>query len=157
MIEHTAEAKSPSQLNFIASINTRRIERHHRRSYRVSYSIIPYSRKIWRRIKFGDLAVYITTAKFKFANILVIVFGAQPPNLIPANISSYTVIIIMIKIQDTTIEDHTDMLYTCMYRQEYYNTLVQQLKHTGGVGVEQEKFSTIPPETIPPTHSIPSP
>ena len=41
--------------------------------------------------KFGGLAVYITTAKFKSANILAIAFWAQPPNLIPANISGYTV------------------------------------------------------------------
>ena len=30
-----------------------------------TYNNIPYSRKIWRGIKFGGLAVYITTAKIK--------------------------------------------------------------------------------------------
>ena len=30
---------------------------------------IPYSWKIWREIKFGSLAVYITTAKLKSAEI----------------------------------------------------------------------------------------
>ena len=33
---------------------------------------ILYSQKIWRGIKFGGLAVYITTAKLKSANILAI-------------------------------------------------------------------------------------
>jgi hypothetical protein len=33
-IEHTAEVELPPQLNFIASIDTRRIEGHHRRSCR---------------------------------------------------------------------------------------------------------------------------
>ena len=75
--------------------------------------ILPYSRKIWRGIKFGGLAVYITTAKLKSAKIsyshiyvwrshtkppnlnppifLQLRFWAQPPHLIPANISGYTV------------------------------------------------------------------
>ena len=62
--------------------------------------------------KFGGLAVYITTAKLKSAKISYshiirmaipyrtakfksanIRFGAQPPNLMPANISGYTVYI----------------------------------------------------------------
>ena len=34
---------------------------------------IPYSRKIWRGIEFGGLVVYVTIAKLKSANILVIV------------------------------------------------------------------------------------
>ena len=77
-----------------------------------------YSRKIWRGIKFGSLAVYsITTklkstkisyshnltvyihmaipyrtTKFKYANILAIaILGSTAKNLIPANISSYMV------------------------------------------------------------------
>ncbi|MCG8621854.1 MAG: hypothetical protein MJE68_07650 [Proteobacteria bacterium] len=68
---------------------------------------LPYSRKIWRGIKFGGLAVYITTAKLKSAKISYLHIDvwrshteppnlnppiwAQPPNLMPANISSYTV------------------------------------------------------------------
>ena len=51
---------------------------------------IPYSRKIWRGIKFGGLAVYITTAKLKFAklsysHIHVYVWRSrtEPPNLNP--------------------------------------------------------------------------
>ena len=44
---------------------------------------LPYSRQIWRRIKFGGLAVYmymymyITIAKLKSANILAIVILAK--------------------------------------------------------------------------------
>ena len=71
--------------------------------------LVPYSRKIWR---FGGLyynrqikicqnfllayniirmAILYRTAKFKSANVLAIAIWAQPPNLIPANISGYTV------------------------------------------------------------------
>ena len=38
-------------------------------SRNAAVDVIPYSRKIWRRIKFGGLAVYITTAKLKSAKI----------------------------------------------------------------------------------------
>ena len=80
--------------------------------------ILPHSRKIWRGIKFGNLVVYITTAKLKFAKIsyahiymyvwqsrteppnlnpLIFLqlqrFWAQPPNLIPANISGYNMVL----------------------------------------------------------------
>ena len=54
-------------------------------------NIIPYSRKIWRGIKFGGLAVYniITTAKLKSAKIsysyILYVWRSrtEPPNLNP--------------------------------------------------------------------------
>ena len=50
--------------------------------------IILYSRKIWRRIKFGSLAVYITTAKLKsakisYSHIYVWRSRTEPPNLNP--------------------------------------------------------------------------
>ena len=38
------------------------------------------------------MAILYRTAKFKSANILAIVIWAQPPNLMSANISGYTVI-----------------------------------------------------------------
>ena len=46
----------------------------------------PYSRKIWRGIKFGGLAVYITTAKLKpakisYSHIYVWQSRTEPPNL----------------------------------------------------------------------------
>ena len=75
---------------------------------------LPYSRKYWRGIKFGGLAVWFATAKLKSANISYLHiyvwrslteppnlnspiflqwrFRAKPPNLITANISSYTVV-----------------------------------------------------------------
>ena len=80
-----------------------------------NHTIIPYSPKFWWGIKFGSLAVSCATTKLKSANIsyshiymyvwpsrtkppnlnppiqLQQRFGAQPPNLIPANISGYTV------------------------------------------------------------------
>ena len=37
--------------------------------YMEVYRRIPYSRKIWQGIKFGSLAVYITTAKLKSAKM----------------------------------------------------------------------------------------
>ena len=51
-------------------------------------SIIPYSRKIWWGIKFGDLAVYVITVKLKFAKISyshICVWRSctEPPNLNP--------------------------------------------------------------------------
>ena len=89
-------------------------------SYHNNDNKFPYSQKIWREIKFGGLVVYITsaklkirqnflltyiraaipyrTAKFKSTNILAIAIWAQMPNLISANISGYTIIIIMNKI-----------------------------------------------------------
>ena len=47
---------------------------------------VPYSRKIWRGIKFGGLAVYITTAKLKsakisYSHIYVWRSRTEPPNL----------------------------------------------------------------------------
>ena len=74
----------------------------------------PYSQKIWWGIKFGGLAVQFATAKLNSANISYLGiyvwrslteppkfkstnillqwwFRAQLPNLIPANISGYTV------------------------------------------------------------------
>ena len=76
-------------------------------------SIIPYSRKIWRGIKFGGLAVCVKTAKLKSTKIfytcmyvwryhtippnlsplmvLKTSFWAKPPNLMTANISGYMV------------------------------------------------------------------
>ena len=80
----------------------------------VSHNLnIPYSRKIWRGIKFGGLVVYVKTAKLKSAkfcyvrmyvwryrtispNLIPIMvlktsFWAKPPNLMTANISGYTV------------------------------------------------------------------
>ena len=76
-------------------------------------SLIPYSRKIWRGIKFGGLAVCVKTAKLKSAkffyacmyvwryrtippNLIPIMvlktsFWGKPPNLMTANISGYTV------------------------------------------------------------------
>ena len=89
---------------------------HHdcNRDYIIVVYIIPYSRKTWRGIKFGGLAVQLAIAKLKSANISYLHilyvwqslteppnlnlpiflqwrFRAQPPNLIPANISGYTV------------------------------------------------------------------
>ena len=78
---------------------------------------LPYSRKIWRWLKFGSLAVCVMTAKLKSANISVLTlyvyirrmtipYGppnlnlpmflfrrlwTKPPNLKTANISGYTV------------------------------------------------------------------
>ena len=54
----------------------------------VYISYIPYSRKIWRGIKFGGLAVYITTAKLKsakisYSHIYVWRSRTEPPNLNP--------------------------------------------------------------------------
>ena len=70
---------------------------------------IPYSQKIWRGIKFGGfrrnrqikicqnlyrvhvhMAILLQTTKFRSANTQ---FGGKPPNLMTANISSYTVYI----------------------------------------------------------------
>ena len=78
--------------------------------------VVLYSWKIWQGIKFGGLAVYLCdcqintyqyfiysyniihmaipyrTAKFKSTKkFLQWQFGAQPPSLIPTNISSYRV------------------------------------------------------------------
>ena len=77
------------------------------------YTCIPYSWKIWRGIKFGGLAVCLSTAKLKSAKLFSTCmyvrwyhtippnlnppivwntsFGAKLPNLMTANISSYTV------------------------------------------------------------------
>ena len=71
---------------------------------------IPYSRKIWWGIKFGGLAVYITTAKisythirmaipcrttkFKFANILVIAILGSTAKFNSRHFSGYTVTVI---------------------------------------------------------------
>ena len=70
---------------------------------------VPYSRKYWRGIKFGGSAVCEQTAKLKSANFYYHViyslprhenrqikirqfrFSRNPPNIIPANISGYTV------------------------------------------------------------------
>ena len=82
---------------------------------------IPYSRKFWRGIKFGGLAVCVNTAKLKSAkfcyvcmyvwryrtippNLIPIMvlktsFWAKPPNLMTANISGYTVISLSLQIQ----------------------------------------------------------
>ena len=54
----------------------------------IEVQIIPYSRKIWRGIKFGGLAVYITTAKLKsakisYSHIYVWRSHTEPPNLNP--------------------------------------------------------------------------
>ena len=40
---------------------------------------VPYSRKIWRGIKFGSLVAYITLAKLKFAKMYT--YGNPLPNL----------------------------------------------------------------------------
>ena len=48
-----------------------------------------YTTVYWRGIKFGGLAVLGETAKLKSAKL----FGGNPPNLMIANISSYTVFI----------------------------------------------------------------
>ena len=55
---------------------------------KIMHFIIPYSRKIWRGIKFGGLAVYITTAKLKsakisYSHIYVWRSHTEPPNLNP--------------------------------------------------------------------------
>ena len=106
---------------------------------------IPYSRKILRGIKFGGLAVYmyIATAKLKSAKIsyshiyvwrscteppklnppifLQQRFWAQPPNLIPANISGYTVHIILCTCTHNNIitrrylRSCTDVAVPCMH------------------------------------------
>ena len=52
---------------------------------------VPYSRKIWRGIKFGGLAVYTTTAKLKsakisYSHIYIWRSRTEPPNLKSANI-----------------------------------------------------------------------
>ena len=47
------------------------------RGYIVAIAL-PYSRKIWREIKFGSLAVYnITTAKLKFAKIFLLAYNIR--------------------------------------------------------------------------------
>ena len=46
-----------------------------------------YTTVYWRGIKFGGLAVLGETAKLKSAKL----FGGDPPNLMIANISGYTV------------------------------------------------------------------
>ena len=69
------------------------------------YTIL-YSQKIWWGFKFGGLAVYLCNCQIKSANISYLHIlpnrqilirqyfcGTQPPNLIPVNISGYTVII----------------------------------------------------------------
>ena len=80
----------------------------------LGHEVIPYSRKIWRGIKFGSLAVCVKTAKLKSAKFLYMCmyvwryrtippnlsslmvlktsFLAKPPNLMTANISGYTVV-----------------------------------------------------------------
>ena len=85
---------------------------------KLQLNYILYSRKIWRWNKFGDMAVYLATAKLKSANTLYLhyTYGDPlpnrqlkirqcfyngdlgpnrqiyfPPNLNPANISGYTV------------------------------------------------------------------
>ena len=52
--------------------------------------VIPYSRQIWQRIKFGGLVVYITTAKLKsaeisYSHIYMYIWRShtEPPNLNP--------------------------------------------------------------------------
>ena len=45
--------------------------------------ITPYSRKIWRGIKFGGLAVCFSTAKFLFLHAVRIAMRTIPPNLNP--------------------------------------------------------------------------
>ena len=82
----------------------------------VPIDMLPYSRKIWRGIKFGGLAVYYynrqikirqnfllayirmaipyRTAKFKSANILSIAILGSTAKLMPANISGYTVLLL---------------------------------------------------------------
>ena len=80
---------------------------------------MPYSRKIWQGIKFGRIKFTFTTArlkctnisylhiyiymaipyrttKLKFTNIFQQQFGAQLPNLIPANISGYMISILAV-------------------------------------------------------------
>ena len=55
-------------------------------------SYIPYSRKIWRGINFGSLAVCFTTAKLKSVNILYLVgikFGGWAPNRHCKNIGGF--------------------------------------------------------------------
>ena len=55
------------------------------------HNIILYSQKIWRGIKFGGLAVYITTAKLKsakisYSHIYVWRSRTEPPKFKSANI-----------------------------------------------------------------------
>ena len=55
-------------------------------------NVILYSWKYWRGIKFGGLAVCEQTTKLKSANFEFFRrFSRNPPNIIPANISGYTV------------------------------------------------------------------
>ena len=51
-------------LAFILSLNCKKVVHYVDKLHVFSYCI-PYSGKIWRGIKFDDLAVYITTAKLK--------------------------------------------------------------------------------------------
>ena len=58
--------------------------------YIATVILIQYSRKIWRRIKFGCLVVYITTAKLKsakisYSHVYMYVWQSrtEPPNLNP--------------------------------------------------------------------------
>ena len=77
------------------------------------YMCVPYSRKYWRGLIFGGLADLLShcqyycqprrlpekawrsyvhvTAKFISANCNFLPFSSNPPNIIPANISVYTV------------------------------------------------------------------
>ena len=84
---------------------------------------IPYSRKYWRGIIFGGLADFLShcqylicqycvncvysrrrrgdrtvTAKFTSANCNFFPFSSNPPNIIPTNISGYTVVHYVAKV-----------------------------------------------------------
>ena len=73
--------------------------------------ILPYRRKYWRGIKFGRLAAKLKSANF-YSRVIYLLpkhenrqikicqfrFSHNPPNIIPANISGYTVLYMYIYI-----------------------------------------------------------
>ena len=98
-----------------------------------------YSRKIWRGIKFGGLAVCVKTAKLKSAKIfytcmyiwryrtippnlipimvLKTSFWAKPPNLMTANISGYTVYTALTKVILFYVTNGQNNIYNTGHRQ----------------------------------------
>ena len=96
--------------------------------YIVHHAYIPYSRKYWRGIIFGGYCtncVYsrrrhgnrTVTAKFTCISAKCNPFSSNPPNIIPANISGYTVCTLCSLIVYTH-------MYTYMYMYIVHHTHV---------------------------------
>ena len=61
--------------------------------------VLQYSRKLWLGIKFGCLVVDLCKYQIKIQQYFCDSnYGAQPTNLIPTDLSSYTVIIIILNL-----------------------------------------------------------